>query len=113
MKAPALLLLALPLTAISNPPAFLPDFKERLDRLPSLSLGEISRQGPLTLRSPEVREVAARPGPPVAPRSPRFVSRMPVIEPDPAVDPRMPVKTPDPNVDYKLNVREPDVASGK
>ena len=113
MKAPALLLLVLPLTAFAAPPTFLPDFKERLDRLPGLSLRESARPGPLAVWSFEVRGVGARPAPPVASRRPQYVSRMPVIEPDPSVDLRMPVKAPDPNVDYKLNVREPDVAAGK
>lgn len=113
MKAPALLLLSLPLVAISAPPSFLPNFEHRLDNLPNLSMGETIKQGTLPTWVPGAREVTARPEPLVTPRRPRYVSKMPVLEPNSSVDPHMPIKTPTPGVDYKLMIKEPDIASAR
>jgi hypothetical protein len=111
MKALTPLLLVLPLTAVAAPPTFLPDFTDRLNSLPSLTLSESVKQGMLLPPSPQAREVAAWFAAPTARQSPRYVSKMPVIEPSTAVDPHMPILAPDPAVDHKLIIKAPDVAS--
>ena len=116
MKPLTLLGLCLPLTAFSLPPTLLPDFQERLDGLPNLSLSESLKVGTLTVGprpqpNPEFREVVALRQVPDAVRRPRYVSKMPLLEPKVAVDPRMPIKTPNPEIDYKLILKEPDVAT--
>jgi hypothetical protein len=46
-------------------------------------------------------------------RTPKLISRMPVIEPAGSVDSHMPIKAPDQSIDYKLVVKVPEVESVK
>ncbi len=113
MKAIALLLLSRPLPALSAPPTSLPSFQEKLDRLPSLSIGEAIKVGTrMTTFPPDVRDVVLGREPTSAPRpSPRHVSRMPVIAPRPEVDRHMRIKISDLTTDFNLTIIHPDVAS--
>lgn len=44
---------------------------------------------------------------------PRYVSRMPILEPRSANDRNMPIASPQPDIDFKMIVKKPDVISVK
>lgn len=113
MKALVTLLVTLPSAAPCTPPAFLPEFRDRLPGLPNMSLSGNVGPGLPPIAGPLSPAVRVPPGRPAAPRRPQYVSRMPVLEPDASVDPHMPIKVPDPRVDYKLSVQEPAVGPAR
>jgi len=109
MKKLPLLLCAFPLVGAAADLSSLA-FPDRKIGLPSFSLRENSREGPLNLLG-ETGAWFRNQSPAIAPAK-KFISKMPILHVTSDVDPKM-VKTPDPSIDYKLIVKTPNVESAK
>lgn len=108
MKAIALLLL---LSATAFATSALPAFDPTPLATPELSLASALKAEPLPQTETEL-VAASTPKARVAYRERRYISRMPVREPQ-LVDRQMPIAAPDPTVDFKMLVVDPSVEAKK